>query len=254
ALTIEADRANRRAGLTRDPPLRRAAGWVPWGGRDRMKILEAELIASAPRIDKLPSSGLPEIAFLGRSNVGKSSLLNALVRRKKLARTSSTPGKTRDLVLFRIRTDRGDLGFVDLPGYGWAKVSRKEREGWGRLAESYLSGRPELRLAIVLQDLRRTWSEDESLLLQWLATKNVPSRIVLTKTDKFKQMKRKERIRALTEEIGPGFGNPISTSAQKKDGLDLVWRACFEHAFPRDDAFGDEPPAASDPTRDLDTP
>ena len=78
-----------------------------------MKILEAELIASAPRVEKLPRSGLPEIAFLGRSNVGKSSLLNALARRRKLARTSSTPGKTRELVLFRVRTDRGEVGLVD---------------------------------------------------------------------------------------------------------------------------------------------
>ena len=89
-----------------------------------MKILEAELIASAPRVELLPPSDLPEVAFLGRSNVGKSSLLNALARRKKLARTSSTPGKTRDIVLFRIRTDRAEIGLVDLPGYGWAKVSR----------------------------------------------------------------------------------------------------------------------------------
>ncbi len=200
-----------------------------------MKIFEAELIASAPRIDKLPASGLPEIAFLGRSNVGKSSLLNALARRKKLARTSSTPGKTRDLVLFRIRTEYGDIGFVDLPGYGWAKVSRQERDSWGRMAEGYLTGRPELKLAIVLQDIRRSWSEDESLLLQWLATQDVPGRIVLTKTDKLKLMKRKERIRALTTEIGEGFGKPISTSALKGDGLDLVWKACCEHAFPRGD-------------------
>jgi GTP-binding protein len=200
-----------------------------------MKILEAELIASAPRIDDLPSSGLPEIAFLGRSNVGKSSLLNALARRKKLARTSSTPGKTRGLVLFRIRTDRGDIGLVDLPGYGWAKVSRKERESWGKLVEGYLAGRPELKLAILLQDLRRSWSEDESLLLQWPAKQNVPGRVVLTKTDKLKLMKRKERIRSLTAEIGDGFGKPISTSSQKGDGMDLVWRACFEHAFPRTD-------------------
>lgn len=200
-----------------------------------MKIFEAELIASAPRIDKLPPSGLPEIAFLGRSNVGKSSLLNALARRKKLARTSSTPGKTRELVLFRIRTELGDIGFVDLPGYGWAKVSRRERESWGRLVEGYLAGRPELKLAIVLQDLRRGWSEDESLLLEWLATQNVPGRVVLTKTDKLKLMKRKERIRALSAEIGEGFGKPISTSAKKGDGLDLVWRTCMEHAFPRND-------------------
>jgi GTP-binding protein len=200
-----------------------------------MKIFEAELIASAPRIDKLPASGLPEIAFLGRSNVGKSSLLNALARRKKLARTSGTPGKTRDLVLFRIRTEYGDFGFVDLPGYGWAKVSKKERDSWGKLAESYLAGRRELKLAIVLQDIRRSWSEDESLLLQWLAQQDVPGRVVLTKTDKLKLMKRKERIRALTAEIGEGFGKPMSISAQKGDGLDLVWKVFREHAFPRDD-------------------
>jgi len=198
-----------------------------------MKIFEAELIASAPRIDKLPSSGLPEIAFLGRSNVGKSSLLNALARRKKLARTSSTPGKTRELVLFRIRTEYGDLGFVDLPGYGWAKVSKKERDSWGRLAEGYLAGRPELKLAIVLQDIRRSWSEDETLLLQWLAEQDVPGRVVLTKTDKLKLGKRKERIRSLTAEIGEGFGKPISTSSQKGDGLDVLWRVFCEHAFPR---------------------
>jgi GTP-binding protein len=200
-----------------------------------MKIFEAELIASAPRIDKLPPSGLPEIAFLGRSNVGKSSLLNALAHRKKLARTSSTPGKTRELVLFRIRTERGEVGFVDLPGYGWAKVSRRERESWRRLVEGYLTGRRELKLAIVLQDIRRGWSEDESLLLEWLATQNVPGRVVLTKTDKLKLMKRKERIRTLSAEIGEGFGKCISTSAEKRDGLDLVWRVCCQHAFPRDD-------------------
>jgi GTP-binding protein len=212
-----------------------------------MKILEAELIASAPRVERLPRSGLPEIAFLGRSNVGKSSLLNALARRKKLARTSSTPGKTREIVLFRIRTDRGELGFVDLPGYGWARVSRKERESWGRLAEGYLAKREELRLAIVLQDIRRSWSEDEQLLLEWLAERNVPGRVVLTKIDKLKTMKRKEAIRALAAEIGPDFGKPISTSSQKGQGLDLVWRACFEHAFGPPD--GAEVEAGVDPER-----
>ena len=196
-----------------------------------MKILEAELIASAPRAELLPKTDLPEVAFLGRSNVGKSSLLNALARRKKLARTSSTPGKTRDIVLFRIRTDRAEIGLVDLPGYGWAKVSRKEREGWQRMIEHYLANRRQLKLAILLQDVRRTWSEDEFLLLRWLAEQDVPGRIVLTKIDKLKQMKRKERIKKLRGEIGEGFGKPISTSSQKGDGLDLVWKTCFDYAF-----------------------
>ncbi|MFK7898388.1 MAG: ribosome biogenesis GTP-binding protein YihA/YsxC [Myxococcota bacterium] len=208
-----------------------------------MKILEAELIASAPRAELLPPSGLPEIAFLGRSNVGKSSLLNALARRKKLARTSSTPGKTRDIVLFRIRTDRAEIGLVDLPGYGWAKVSRKERDGWQRMIENYLAKRRELKLAILLQDVRRTWTEDEFLLLRWLAEKDVPGRIVLTKIDKLKQMKRKERIKKLRAEIGEGFGKPISTSSQKGDGLDLVWKTCFEYAFDLKPAVDETTPA-----------
>ncbi len=195
-----------------------------------MKIFEAELIASAPRVDQLPPSGLPEIAFLGRSNVGKSSLLNALARRKKLARTSSTPGKTRDLVLFRVRTDRGEIGLVDLPGYGWAKVSKKERESWQRLAEGYLAAREELRLAFVLQDVRRTWSEDEALLLQWLAEQGVPGRVLITKTDKLKLMKRKEAVKKLRASIGEGFGKPIAVSSQKGDGLDVVWKTMFDFA------------------------
>ena len=136
-------------------------------------------------------------------------------------------------MLFRIRTDRGELGFVDLPGYGWAKVSRQQRNSWQRLAEGYLLRRKELRLAILLQDLRRDWSEDESLLLRWLAERDVPGRIGLTKTYKLQLMKRKERSRILVGQIGEGFGKPISSSSQKGDGLDLVWRICLEHAFAR---------------------
>lgn len=213
-----------------------------------MKILDAELIASAPRYDKLPKSGLPEIAFLGRSNVGKSSLLNALARRKKLARTSGTPGKTRDIVLFKIRTDRGEIGLVDLPGYGWAKVSKRERAGWQKLAEDYLSNREELRLAIVLQDVRRNWSEDESLLLEWLEEQDVPGRVILTKTDKLKFMKRKEAIKRLRREIGDDFGKPISTSSSNGDGLDVVWRTCFEHAYP--ERYGQTKDDAEAPAED----
>lgn len=198
-----------------------------------MKILSAELVASAPRVEKLPESGLPEIAFLGRSNVGKSSLLNALARRKKLARTSSTPGKTRELVLFRIETQVGAVGFVDLPGYGFAQVSKRERVGWQRLVESYLENRSALRLAILLQDLRRDFGEDERLLLAWLAERRIRGRVVLTKVDKLKPMKRKERIRALAAEIGEEFGSPIATSAESGAGLADVWKVVMESASGR---------------------
>lgn len=197
-----------------------------------MKVRAAELHATCARPSQFPTEGLPEIAFLGRSNVGKSSLLNKLVGRKKLARTSGTPGKTRLIHFFRIELEQGPVLLADLPGYGWAKVSRTERDGWRRLAEDYLANREELRLAFVLQDLRRSWSEDESLLLGWLAERSVPGRVVLTKTDKLKLMKRKERIRKLRGEIGDDFGQPITTSAEKRDGLDVIWRTCFEYAFP----------------------
>lgn len=196
-----------------------------------MKILSAELVASAPRVDKLVASGLPEIAFLGRSNVGKSSLLNALARRKKLARTSSTPGKTRELVLFRLETDAGVLGFVDLPGYGWAQVAKRERASWQKLAEGYLEGRKELRLAILLQDVRRDFGEDERLLVAWLAERGIPTRVVITKTDKLKSMKRRERIRALADEIGPHAAAPIATSSESGAGLAELWGTLLDHAF-----------------------
>ena len=152
-----------------------------------MKILDAELIASAPNIGMLPESGLPEVAFLGRSNVGKSSLLNGLTRRKKLARTSSTPGKTRDLVLFKVRTDWGEIGLVDLPGYGWAKVSRSERAGWQRMAEDYLAKREALCLAFVLQDVPSVFfSGLKNILVSFLCLKitsepvNFSKRVLLT--------------------------------------------------------------------------
>lgn len=223
-----------------------------------MKIFEAELIASAPNVAKLPPSGLPEVAFLGRSNVGKSSLLNALARRKKLARTSSTPGKTRDIVLFRVRTEWGTIGLVDLPGYGWAKVSRKERESWQRVVEDYLAKREELRLGILLQDIRRSWSEDESLLLEWLAEQSVPGRVVLTKTDKLKLMKRKERIRKLSAEIGDAFGKPIATSSQSGAGLELVWKTCFEFSRKETDessgAAESAAESAADESGEIDDP
>ena len=126
------------------------------------------------------------------------------------------------------------------PATAGQRSSRKERDSWQKLAEGYLAKRKELVLAFLLQDVRRNWSEDESLLLDWLDEREVPGRVVLTKTDKLKLMKRKERVRALLGEIGDGFGKPISTSSQKGDGLDLVWKACLQHALPRPGEAGAE--------------
>ena len=193
-----------------------------------MKVHRAELIISCATASQFPSTGLPEVAFLGRSNVGKSSLLNSLVQRKKLARTSSTPGKTRLIHFFHVEYGKAELMLVDLPGYGWAKVPRGERDSWQRLVESYLEQRPELRAAMLLQDLRREISEDETLLLEWLAERDVPSMMVLTKIDKLKPMRRKARIAVLAKELRDVTQAVLPTSSQNGDGIEKLWRQIFD--------------------------
>ena len=183
---------------------------------------------SASSSAQFPSDGLPEVAFLGRSNVGKSSLLNGLVQRKQLARTSGTPGKTRMIHFFRVRIDAVELMLVDLPGYGFAKVSKRERAGWQQLVERYLEDRPPLRAAILLQDIRRDVSEDETLLLEWLAERGVPSLVALTKVDKLKPMRRKQRIAELKKELEGRCEQVLATSAQARQGLPELWRAIRE--------------------------
>lgn len=189
-----------------------------------MKIRRADLLISCAQAAQFPAGGLPEVAFLGRSNVGKSSLLNALVNRKQLARTSSTPGKTRLIHFFEIQTGDGDLAFVDLPGYGWAKVSRKERKSWEKLIEGYLERRPPLCLAVLLQDIRRDFTEDETLLLDWLAERGIPSQLVITKADKLKPMRRGKRLTELAGQLGEMAFPAIPTSAENRQGLDALWR------------------------------
>ena len=190
-----------------------------------MKILGAEMIAVAARADQFPPGGAPEVAFLGRSNVGKSSLLNRLVQRKKLARTSSTPGKTRLIHWYQVRRPESELLLVDLPGYGWAQVSKAERERWRVLVESYLEGREMLRCAVLLQDLRRDLSEDEDLLIAWLRERGVPVILALTKSDKLKQMRRAQRVAEMRRDTDLPDDRVVVTSAEKGFGIDELWHA-----------------------------
>jgi GTP-binding protein len=196
-----------------------------------VKVRAAELHATCARPDQFPKEGLPEIAFLGRSNVGKSSLLNKLVGRKKLARTSGTPGKTRLIHFFRTELEQKSLLLADLPGYGWAKVSKRERESWQKLVESYLDGRAPLRAGILLQDLRRDFSEDETLLLEWMTLHDVRPLIALTKVDKLKPMRRAQRVKVLEAEVADFAAartRPIpvlATSSTSGQGIDGLWRA-----------------------------
>jgi GTP-binding protein len=194
-----------------------------------VKLKNVEYMLAAAKPAGFPAPGAPEIAFLGRSNVGKSSLLNKLVARKSLARTSSTPGKTRLLHWFRVTRAHDELWFVDLPGYGYAKVAKTERHQWQQLVEAYLGDRESLRLAVLLQDLRRDVSEDETLLLEWLAERGVPSVVALTKCDKLKPMRRAQRVKQLKEQLGGSGQNVLATSSEKGFGIPELWGAIERH-------------------------
>jgi GTP-binding protein len=188
-------------------------------------VTTAELLTSAAEAAGFPKPGPPEIAFLGRSNVGKSSLLNALVGRRALARTSATPGKTRLLNWFRIVRGGRELWLVDLPGYGYAKVAKSERAEWKRWIETYLEGRRTLALAVLLLDLRRDPEEDEELLLAWLAERGVPAVVALTKCDKLKPMRRAERVRSLGAASALSAAQVLATSAATGLGIPELWAA-----------------------------
>jgi GTP-binding protein len=189
-----------------------------------LKIISARIVATAAGPEGLPAGGLPEVAFLGRSNVGKSSLLNRLMARKQLARTSRTPGKTRLLHFYRVDRPGRELLLVDLPGYGYAKAAKSERGRWKGLVEGYLQGRRVLRAAVLLQDIRRDPSEDETLLLGWLAERQIPALVAFTKIDKLKPAQRAARLRAL----GAGFPVQadwmVATSARTGAGIEELWR------------------------------
>ncbi len=193
------------------------------------RISLAEPLATAARASGFPAPGAAEVAFLGRSNVGKSSLLNRLVHRKQLARTSATPGKTRLVHWYRVRRGSRETWLVDLPGYGWARVSKEERRRWQGLVESYLERRETLCLAVLLQDLRRDPGEDERLLLDWLAEREIPSLLVVTKCDKLGSMRRAARIRQIRAETGLPGEALLATSSETGLGIAELWRAIDRH-------------------------
>lgn len=187
-----------------------------------MKVDRAEFIISAVNQDQYPTDGLPEIALAGRSNVGKSSLLNKLMNRKNLARTSQTPGKTQTLNFYRINDD---LYFVDVPGYGYAKVSKKERENWGRMIESYFSTREQLRSAVLLVDLRHKPSEDDCLMYNWFKHFDIPVIIIATKADKISKGKHDKHRNVIRKTLDTHPEDKIILfSSVTGLGKDKVWR------------------------------
>ncbi len=186
-----------------------------------MLIKSAEFITSAVKPPQYPPADRPEIAFAGRSNVGKSSLINTLVNRKRLVKTSSTPGRTQLINFFDIN---GTVNFVDLPGYGYAKVPKRVKKTWGPMIERFLETRETLRGVVMLMDIRRTPKAEENSLVQWLDRFQIPCIPILTKADKLSKTKRIKQQRAISEVIGLPGEALIQFSAKTRLGKDAVWK------------------------------
>ena len=180
----------------------------------------AEFLLSAARPDQFPAETLPEVAFLGRSNVGKSTLLNCLTGQKELAFSSSTPGRTQAVNFFRVD---GKIILVDLPGYGYATAPRQLSRVWGQTAEAYLLERRSLRLCVLLVDARRGWMEPDLQLKEWLEFRARPYVVVATKVDKLNQKERHQSRIAMREHYP--LADLIWFSAVNGQGVKELWQA-----------------------------
>ena len=187
-----------------------------------MIIKSAEFVTSAVKKSQYPPAVLPEIAFSGRSNVGKSSLINTLVNRRHLVKTSATPGRTQLINFFDINSN---LTFVDLPGYGYAKVPAAVRKKWGPMIETYLSSRKTLKGVVVIMDIRRLPREEEQNLIHWLAHFSIAAILVLTKTDKLSKTKVLKQQAAILQSLAVEKEDVILFSAKTRRGRDAVWDA-----------------------------
>jgi GTP-binding protein len=180
-----------------------------------LAIKSAEFVVSAVRPAQYPAGELPEVAFAGRSNVGKSSLINCLVQRKKLVRTSRTPGQTQMINFFRIN---GALHFVDLPGYGFARVPEAVRAKWGPMVEEYFAARKNLKGAVQILDARHPPSPEDLKLWSWLSAANLPILPVLTKSDKIGRSKWDAQVNTAASALGIAPGRIILFSAETQQG------------------------------------
>jgi GTP-binding protein len=186
-----------------------------------MKITSAEFVVSAVGPKQYPTDGLPEIALVGRSNVGKSSLLNKMMNRKGLARTSSKPGKTQTLNYFRVNNM---LYFVDFPGYGYAKVAKSLRQQWGKMIENYLKQRQELRFVIQLVDIRHAPSKDDVAMYDWCKEIGIPTVVVATKGDKIARGRWLQHTKVIREQLQlRGDDALIIFSSETGQGRDELW-------------------------------
>src|SRR5579875_1927887 len=191
-----------------------------------MKVISSEIVISAVRPEQYPETDLPEFALAGRSNVGKSSFINKMLNRKGLARISSKPGKTQTLNFFLINEM---LYFVDVPGYGYAKVSKSERASWGKMIETYFTTRKQLRACVLIVDLRHPPSKDDCMMYDFLKHYEIPCLMVATKADKIPKGKWQKHLKVVKEtlELDPN-DQMIIFSSETGEGKDKAW-AILEH-------------------------
>ncbi len=193
--------------------------------------MDVEFIKSAFKEQHYPPPDRPEVAFAGKSNVGKSSLLNTLVNRRKLARTSSTPGRTQAINFFRFGKT---LYLVDLPGYGFARVPTKVKASWGQMVEDYLRTRETLKAVVVILDIRRDPSAGDESLINWLNYYHIEPIIVLTKADKISRQKIQNRARLIVDGLkAVSFSPPIIFSSLTRQGVAELWKKINETALPQ---------------------
>lgn len=186
-----------------------------------MKIKSADIVISAVKPEQYPSEPMPEFALAGRSNVGKSSFINKMLNRKNLARTSSKPGKTQTLNFYLINEV---FHFVDVPGYGYARVSKSERAAWGKMIETYLAKREQLRAVVLIVDLRHPPSKDDVMMYQFLKHYDLPCIIINTKADKIPKSKWQKHIKVTKETLDLDPKDPIILfSSETGYGKDQAW-------------------------------
>ncbi|RLQ98026.1 ribosome biogenesis GTP-binding protein YihA/YsxC [Falsibacillus albus] len=188
-----------------------------------MKVNDVELVISAVRPEQYPEDRLPEFALAGRSNVGKSSFINKMIGRKSMARISSKPGKTQTLNFYKIEET---LFFVDVPGYGFAKVSKKEREAWGRMIETYITSREELQAVVMIVDLRHPPTNDDIMMYDFLKHHDLPCIIIATKADKIPKGKWQKHLKVTKETLDLEKEDQIVLfSSETGLGKDEAWNA-----------------------------
>lgn len=201
-------------------------------GADPLIVKELEFLGGmASAGGWRPDSTLPEVAFAGRSNVGKSSLLNALLRRRAAARVSKTPGRTREINFFRINDA---FVLVDLPGYGYARIAKERRAEWRPLIEGYLSQSPNLRGLVLLLDARREPTDDDRAMLDFLADRETPVLVAITKMDKFGNDAGRERVQAIAAALDLDTDQVVPVSARTGLGRDELAAALMELVVTRD--------------------